>query len=381
MKKLLEGWMSETFSRCFKAIAPTNKIKTSNYLAKGNLSVIDQGDGLVAGYVDDKSLKQITVLPVIIFGDHTRRFKFVDFDFVAGADGIKILQINHCLIPKFAYYQCLTLDFPSKGYSRHFQYVKKSNLVYPESKKLQQQIVDEIEKQFTRLDASVKDLKSVKDKLEVYRKSLLKAAFEGKLIIFDQNNEEPLGKITTNRKEKLDPKKNPHSRYIGMADVESGTGKILNEIYAESMVSSSAKFLKNDVLYGRLRPYLNKVVLAEISGLASGEFIILISNNKINPNYLAWRLRCSDFVNFANSLDTGDRPRVNYNQIKEFKIKFPSINQQKVILDEIESRFSVIDKLEQIIDSALLKTEQLRKSILKNAFEGKLITEKEIAST
>src|SRR3989344_4839717 len=102
MKKgLPKGWKEKKFSDFFENISPTNKIKQSNYLPKGNLAVVDQGEGLIAGYVKDFSMKQIVILPVIIFGDHTRRFKFVDFDFVAGADGIKILKIDESLIPKF----------------------------------------------------------------------------------------------------------------------------------------------------------------------------------------------------------------------------------------------------------------------------------------
>ena len=177
-KQLPKRWKEESFAKCFKSIPPTNKIQKSKYLERGNLPVIDQGKELIAGYIEDNKKKQITNLPVIIFGDHTRRFKFVNFDFVAGADGIKILEIENNLDPRFAYYQCLILEFPDKGYSRHFQYVKKSNIVFP-SLSIQEEIVSAIETQFSRLDEVVENLRSVKRKLGVYRKAVLKKGFEG----------------------------------------------------------------------------------------------------------------------------------------------------------------------------------------------------------
>src|SRR3989344_5658172 len=169
-KQLPKGWKQNNFTKCFNNISPTNKIQKSNYLKKGKLPVVDQGEELTAGYIGEEDKKQLVMLRVIIFGDHTRRFKFVNFNFVAGADGIKIFQINEDLNPKFAYYQCLTLDFPNKGYSRHFQYLKKTNLVYPESLSTQSLIVSAIETQFTRLDEAVKKLKNLKTKIKNYKK-------------------------------------------------------------------------------------------------------------------------------------------------------------------------------------------------------------------
>src|SRR3989344_1757403 len=113
-KQLPKGWKEENFTKCFKNISPTNKIQKKDYLEEGILPVVDQGEELIAGYTNDNSKKQKVNLPVIIFGDHTRRFKFINFDFVAGADGIKILKIENFLESKFAYYQSLILDLPNK---------------------------------------------------------------------------------------------------------------------------------------------------------------------------------------------------------------------------------------------------------------------------
>ena len=105
------------------------KIKQSNYLTEGLLPVVDQGQELVAGYVDDESLKYKGNLPCVIFGDHTCILKYVDFDFVLGADGTKILvpgadEIN----AKYLYYFLNTVHIPDRGYSRHFKYLKRCKI-------------------------------------------------------------------------------------------------------------------------------------------------------------------------------------------------------------------------------------------------------------
>lgn len=256
----------------------------------------------------------------------------------------------------------------------HLKQEKMLNLVIPKISLYDQNLtVQEIEKQFTRLDAAIRSLRAIKNKLEFYRRSILKAAFNGDLISFDVDVCSILGDVTSVRKEKVNPRQNPDLQYIGMADVESGTGKIIAYTSAKDMKATSAKFYHNDILYGRLRPYLNKVVLADKEGLASTEFIILMTSSNLNSSYLAWRLRVADFVRFANGLNTGDRPRVKYDQISSFKIKYPSIDMQKTIISEIESRFSVVDKVGEVVDNSLMKAERLRRSILKTAFEGKLV--------
>jgi predicted nucleotidyltransferase len=80
-------------------------------------------------------------LPVILFGDHTRVFKFLDFPFATGADGTKLLRAAESVIdPLFLYYALLALDIPSRGYSRHFRYLREQTVPVPNSQAEQQDI-------------------------------------------------------------------------------------------------------------------------------------------------------------------------------------------------------------------------------------------------
>ena len=108
------------------------KVKSSDYQPIGKFPIVDQGQTSIAGYSDDASGLFHGTLPVIVFGDHTRIFKFVDFPFLAGADGTQILQPNtKAFDPLFLHFSLSCLRIPSRGYNRHFSIVKEKNLPKP----------------------------------------------------------------------------------------------------------------------------------------------------------------------------------------------------------------------------------------------------------
>ncbi|WP_433345643.1 hypothetical protein [Micromonospora sp. CA-111912] len=97
----------------------------------GFYPVIDQGKNLIAGFTNDPTLLHRTSGPVIVFGDHTRCFKYVDFPFSMGADGVKVLKPQAGWDPKFLYYYLTSLPLPNAGYSRHFKFLKEQTVVQP----------------------------------------------------------------------------------------------------------------------------------------------------------------------------------------------------------------------------------------------------------
>ena len=108
------------------------KVKSSDYKLIGRFPIVDQGQTSIAGYADDASGLFDGTLPVIVCGDHTRIFKFVDFPFLAGADGTQILQPNtKAFDPCFLYFSLSCLRIPSRGYNRHFSIVKEKKLPKP----------------------------------------------------------------------------------------------------------------------------------------------------------------------------------------------------------------------------------------------------------
>ena len=107
------------------------KIKKGDYLMDGKVPVIDQGASEVAGYVDDSQACAEVNLPAVLFGDHTRRFKYVDSPFALGADGVKLLEPKTGWNGRFVYYAFVRCPLPDLGYSRHFKALKELEFTAP----------------------------------------------------------------------------------------------------------------------------------------------------------------------------------------------------------------------------------------------------------
>ena len=182
----------------------------------------------------------------------------------------------------------------------------------------------------------------------------------------------PIGEALAPRNEKVAPADYPELPYIGLDDIEAHSMRLLGSKPAASMKSSAKHFYPGDVLYSRLRPYLNKVWAADRDGICSSEFIVLPDNQFVDSKFLALRLNAIDFVSFANSLNAGDRPRVDFDQISSFCLPPFSLSRQRRIVAKIEELFSELDKGVESLKTARAKLKVYRQAVLKHAFEGKL---------
>lgn len=119
IKNGVHDWEVVSFTEaCSDRTSRSPKVKASDYAEQGTLPVVDQGAALMAGFIDDLDLENVSPLPVVVFGDHTRIVKHVDFRFATGADGAKVLEPGEGFD---SYYlaQCIrSLPLPELGYSR-----------------------------------------------------------------------------------------------------------------------------------------------------------------------------------------------------------------------------------------------------------------------
>ena len=113
--------------------ATGGNIKTpqTEFLEEGEFPVVDQGQVLVAGFVNDRSRVCSVNPPVIVFGDHTRVIKYVDFEFAMGADGTKVLVPKVESDTKYLYYALKAMEIPAAGYSRHYKFLKETQIPLP----------------------------------------------------------------------------------------------------------------------------------------------------------------------------------------------------------------------------------------------------------
>jgi type I restriction enzyme S subunit len=191
-----------------------------------------------------------------------------------------------------------------------------------------------------------------------------------------------IGDLIEPRREKAVPSEHPDLPYIGLEHIEAHSTRLLGFVPATQMRSTAKRFYSGDVLYSRLRPYLNKVWRADRDGLCSSEFIVMPGNDEIDSNFLRYRLNSSDFVRFANSLNAGDRPRVDFDQISSFALPTFSLPAQRAAVAEIEKQFTRLEAGVTALRRVQAKLKRYRAAVLKAACEGRLVpTEAELTKT
>lgn len=159
-------WQHKEFEKCLTKVTYTNKIQQFDFKESGKYPIISQNAEFISGYWDnDKDVFKLSK-PVVIFGDHTRCLKYIDFDFVLGADGVKILQTIDEILPKYLYYYLQYIPIDNLGYSRHYKLLKEKIIKYPTIEQ-QQKIVEILDK----ADEIRAKKKLANDKLDEFLKS------------------------------------------------------------------------------------------------------------------------------------------------------------------------------------------------------------------
>lgn len=181
-----------------------------------------------------------------------------------------------------------------------------------------------------------------------------------------------LSELATPRGERVPPAAHPDKQFVGLEHVESQTTRILGSVSAAEVKSSASLFRAGDVLYGRLRPYLNKVAKPDFDGLASAEFIVFPDQAHLRSGFLKHRLNAGDFASFATHLNAGDRPRVDFEQIGAFDIALPPPAEQQRIVEKLEELLSDLDAGVTALERARSNLKRYRAAVLKAAVEGRL---------
>lgn len=345
-------WDTKPFESLLLPISgDETKVEKAEWKESGTCPVISQEKEFISGYVSD--VKPITNLPLIVFGDHTTIFKYIDFEFVRGADGVKLFKPNNNFIPKAFYYICKILNIDaSQKYTRHYKYLK--NLKFPIPDKDTQKLI-------------IKEMEAIEQKEGEIRREIEKTKLDIYSSINSNIQEKSISDLCTISSVKENPAENPENdyNYVGLEHIESNTSKFLDWQSVKGVEIKSTKnvFKEGQVLYGKLRPYLNKVVIADFDGICSTDILVL---NSENPSILKYILLANNFVKQASGKMSGvSLPRIKVKDFLDLKVSFPKPEEIEEVGKAIKKLETKIEKLEQSISN----TETEKAEILKKYLE------------
>lgn len=172
-----EGWSKEPVGNIIGKVSRTKQIKTADYLLEGAIPIIDQSRNFIAGYTNDSEALVNTGTPVIVFGDHTRILKYIQFPFAKGADGTQLIISNRTNMPQSLLYSSLiAVDLSNYHYARHFKYLKAESILIPS-----QDVADEFDRLISPIFSQIQKLREKCNKLSQARDRLLPKLMSGEI--------------------------------------------------------------------------------------------------------------------------------------------------------------------------------------------------------
>ncbi len=182
-----------------------------------------------------------------------------------------------------------------------------------------------------------------------------------------------LGDVLLLSSEKHKPEIIENLFYIGLEHIEKDTGRLTIDVAESNINTIKNKFYTNQILYGKLRPYLNKVYLATQSGVCSTDILVFNVSEATDSKYALHFILSRQFVNDMSANTSGvNLPRVSTKYINSYKFPLAPLPEQRAIASKIEQLFSELDNGIANLKTAKSKLEIYRQAILKQAFEGNL---------
>lgn len=357
-----QGWKIMDFESCIDKIKTTTKLQSSLYGEQGAFPIVSQEKELISGYWNKEENVFKHKTPIVVFGDHTKVVKYIDFDFVIGADGVKILSPKPFLNPKYFYYWVCSVQIPSRGYARHYRYLKEHQVPVP-SLSEQQRIVALLDAEFAKIDA----LKANAEKNLQNTKDLFQAALKKELEPKEGWKVQPLKDVSEEMFAGGDAPKDSMSKDI--------TPKYQIPIYANAV--------EKDGLYGFTDTARVRKPSITIAGRGSGtgyvierneayfpivRLIVILPNEQIIGNRYLYYAICS-----LNIKPNGSAiPQLTIPMIANYSIPYPNIEKQSQIVSRLDTLNEKCKALQANYEKTLSLCDDLKQALLRKAFNGEI---------
>ena len=383
---LPENWTTLTVEDSLRKVKSkkVSSIPKSNYLVSGAFPVIDQSSEFIAGWTDAAESVIIDNLPIVVFGDHTRTFKYVDFPFAIGADGTKLLYANDDVLDvRFFYFALLNLKVPNKGYNRHYRYLRELSVVIPSLPE---------QRAIASILGAIQEAKFARQKeiaLERERKAALMEYLFSHGTKGEPRKQTEIGEIPESweivelNKVCLKIVDCPHStpKFVESGVLCTRNVNIRSGIYVKEPASYTSEDeyqerikrltpQEGDILFSREAPIGEACVIPRDTRLSLGQRLMLL---RVNPLILdAYFLVQSFYVTELRSrlLSQGrgvTAKHLNVGDVKRLEIPIPSLNEQQEISEVLIAFNAKIAALEK--ETALL--DELFHAMLEELMTGK----------
>ncbi|MDH1107144.1 restriction endonuclease subunit S [Metapseudomonas otitidis] len=377
-------WDVLPFSLAVKdATSEYSKLQKSEYLEQGRFPIVDQGQQKFGGYTDDESVVSLGGCPAVIFGDHTRIFKFIDEPFCLGADGAKVLEPKVELDKKFLFYYLSSLNIESAGYSRHFKFLKE-NVVpvppLPEQKRIAT-ILDKADAIRRKRQQTIQladdflravfldmfgdpvtnpkgwEVKLLKDlSLKIHSGNTPKGGKEnyvesGVVFLRSQN--------VWKRKIILDD-----VAYIDAATHRKMAGSSLK--HQDILMTKTGRFNTENSSLGRAAMFFGE----DNSANVNGHVYLIRLGGKVDKKFVLFILTMPEYYEYIRSVCVGgiDKRQLNKEHLENFPIIFPSADMQRRFSEILD----VVDSAKVQAANALLSAEMMFDALSQKAFSGQL---------
>jgi len=375
------GWQSKPFDECIEKVTYTSKIQRKDFLEDGVYPIVSQEDAFINGYWDNEDDLFKVTTPIVVFGDHTKVLKYVDFDFVLGADGVKVLPPRDFLLPKFFYYQLQTANLDSLGYARHYKLLKELEIAYP-TRAEQQRIVG-------ILDAAFDGIATAKANAEQNLQNA-RALFESHLqSVFTQRGE---GWVEKPLAELCDPKRVITYGVIKLGDeIPNGVPCLRTSnvrwlrIETEGMkriaptLSSeySRTILRGGEVLVNVRGTLGGVAVAarEMAGwnVSREVAVVPVDESRVNSAFISYLIGSGVSQQWLGGVKKGAAyVGINIEDLRLLPVSAPTLDKQLEIVRHLGLLQEETQRLESLYQRKLAALAALKKSLLHQAFSGKL---------
>lgn len=357
-----QGWKITVFDDCINKVKVTTKLPTSSYKKEGTYPIVSQEKELISGYWDNAEDVIHSDIPLTIFGDHTMVVKYVDFDFVVGADGVKILQPKTFLLPKFFYYWVKSVDIPSRGYARHYRYLRENNVPIPTIAE-QERIVEILDREFEKIDAlkanAERSLQQAKDLFQSALKQELQTKEGWKTKTINELSEQLFagGDVPKNAMSKTKTEEYDVPIYANAVENNGLYGYTnIARVYTPS-ITIAGRGSGTGYVIERTEPYLPVVRL----------IVIVPQESEVKNRFLYYALKSLNIKSNGSAI-----PQLTVPMIAQYSINYPKIELQDYIIKKLDILNEHCKAVEENYTKTMALCDDMKQALLRQAFNGEL---------